>query len=222
MRDFSLREHEELLKALHAAVVVGNIKGARKKADEAISRGISANLVLERLMDAMRVVDEKYERHEYFVVDVAAAASAMREAFRIVEPHLQVETADVVGKIVIGSLKGNTQSLGKDVVAAVLRAAGFHVVDLGVDVQPSTFVDVAVREEAQIIAISVLMRETVLFLREVVDHLQQRGLKGKVKVIIGGQAVSEQTCRKYGIEAYARDAWEGVKKVKDLLRTEQT
>jgi 5-methyltetrahydrofolate--homocysteine methyltransferase len=207
-----------LLDALYDAVIVGNVQEARKIAEKTIQKGLSADVVLEKMKDAMRAVDRKYEKKEYFIVDVASAASAMREAFKILESHLQVESTHVVGKVVIGSLKGNVQGLGKDIVAATLRAAGFNVVDLGVDVLPNEFVDAAVREKAQIIAISISIGETVPLLREVVNQIRNRRLSDKVKTIIGGQAVSDETCKEYNINAYAKDAWECVKKVQQLLQ----
>jgi len=212
-----LHEVKEILDALYNAVILGDVRKARKIAEQALDRGVSGDLALEAMTTAMRVVDEKYEKKEYFIVDVAAAASAMREAFKVFEPHLQVKPIEFEGKVVIGSLKGNIQSLGKDIVVATLRAAGFQVVDLGADVPPDAFVDAAVREEARIIAISVTVDETVPFLRDVVDCLRQRKLTGKVKIVIGGPAVSEQTLKEYGIDAYAKDAWDCVKKVRDLF-----
>lgn len=208
---------KEILDALYNAVVRGEVPKARKIAVQALDRGISADLALETMTTAMRAVDEKYEKKEYFIVDVAAAASAMREAFKVFEPYLQVKPIEVEGKVVIGLLKGNTQSLGKDIVTATLRAAGFQVVDLGANVPPDSFVDAAVREEARIIGISVAVDETVPFLRDVVDCLRRRKLRDKIKIVIGGQAVSEQTLEEYGIDAYAKDAWDCVKKVRGLL-----
>ena len=212
-----MHEVKEIFDALYNAVVLGDVRKARKIAEQALDRGVSGDLALEAMTTAMRVVDEKYEKKEYFIVDVAAAASAMREAFKVFEPHLQVKPIEFEGKVVIGSLKGNIQSLGKDIVVATLRVAGFQVVDLGADVPPDAFVDAAVREEARIIAISVTVDETVPFLRDVVDCLRQRKLTGKVKIVIGGPAVSEQTLKEYGIDAYAKDAWDCVKKVRDLF-----
>lgn len=209
---------KEFLDALYDAVIAGNVQKARKIAEHVVQSGLSVNVALEKMKEAMRVVDEKYEKKEYFIVDVASSASAMREAFKILEPHLQVDSAKVVGKIVIGSLKGNVQGLGKDIVAATLRAAGLHVVDLGVNISPNAFVDAAVREKAQIIAISISIEETVPLLKEVVDMIQKRRLSDKVKTIIGGQAVSEKTCKDYDIDAYTKDAWDCVKKVQQLLK----
>jgi len=213
-----MRGEKEILEALYKAVVAGNVQEARKIAEQAVKRGLSANVALEKMKDAMRTVDKKYEKKEYFIVDVASAASAMREAFKILEPHLQVESAKVAGKVVIGSLKGNVQGLGKDIVAAMLRAAGLDVVDLGVDVSPNTFVDAAVREKAQIIAISISIEETVPLLKEVVSQIRKRRLSDKIKTVIGGQAVSEKTREQYEIDAYAKDAWECVKKAQKLLK----
>ena len=123
-----------------------------------------------------------------------------------------------VSPIVIGLLKGNTRGLGKDMVAATLRADGFRVVDLGVDVSPEEFVDVAVIEKARIIAISISVNETVPFLGDVVENLKQRKLRDRVKIVVGGQAVSGQTYTEYEVDAYAKDARDCVKKVRQLLR----
>ena len=128
----------------------------------------------------------------------------------------------IVGKVIIGSLKGNKQGLGKDIVAATLRAAGFQVVDLGVDVSPERFVDVVVQEKARIIGISISVDETVLFLRDVVNNLKRRKLRDKVGIVVGGQAVSERTCKEYGVDAHAKDALDCVKKVRRLLKLQKT
>jgi len=212
-----LNEAEELLDELSNAVVLGDVHKARKIAEQVVNRGISTSDAIEKLTEAMQVADKKYERKECSVMDIVAAASAMREAFKVFEPHLQVKSAQVAGKIVIGSLKGNIQGMGKDIVAATLRTAGFQVVDLDVNVPPETFVDAATQEEAQIIAVSISIDETVPFLKELVSCLQQRKARGKVKIVVGGRAVSEKTCSEYGVDAYAKDAWDCVKKVKGLL-----
>ena len=208
---------KELLEDLRNAVIVGDVRKARRIAEQVINRGLSTNMALQKLIEAMEIVDKKYQRKEYFIVDVAAAASAMREAFRVLEPHLQVEPAGMKGTIVIGSLKGNKQGIGKDIVAATLRAAGFQVKNLGVNVEPEKFVESALKENAQIIAVSITLDETVQYLGDLMKILEEKGLRDKIKVVIGGRAVSEKTCEEYGIDAYAKDAWDCVKKVKGLL-----
>ena len=207
----------KLLEELKDAVVVGNVKKAKKLAEQIVNQGIPTNTAVDVLMKAMKTVDERYVRKEYFVIDVASSASAMREAFKVFEPYLEVEPSMVKGKIVIGSLKGNIQGLGKDIVAATLQSAGFQVVNLGVDVAPEDFVKAAVREKAQVIGISVSMEETIPYLKDLVDILGREGLRGKIKVIIGGNAVSEKTRKEYSLDAYAVDAQEALRKVKALL-----
>lgn len=206
-----------LLNELSDAVVAGDVQKARRIAERVISKGMSASAAVDKMTEAMRIVDKKYERKEYFTVDVAAASTAMREAFKVLESYLKVKPVSICGKVVIGSLKGNIQGLGKDIVAAALRSAGFQVVDLGVNVSPEAFVDSAVREKAEAIAISVSVNETVPYLKHIVDILRRKKLADSVKTIIGGRAVSEATCRVYGIDAYAKDAWDCVKKLRDLL-----
>ena len=206
-----------VLEELKDAVVVGNVKKTKKIAEQTIELGIPVNTTLDTLMKAMKVVDGRYIRKEYFVIDVASSASAMREAFKILQPHLEVEPAMVRGTIIIGSLKGNSQGLGKDIVAATLLSAGFRVVNLGVDIDPKDFVKAAIHEKAQIIAISVSMEETIPYLKDVVDTLKKEGLRDQVKVLIGGNAVSENTCTDYGLDAFAVDAQVALQKAKALL-----
>jgi len=218
MRVSRLPESKEtLLQSLFDAVVAGDVQKARKLAEQLVNQGVSASVVLDKMMEAMRAVDTKYMKKEYFTVDVAAASTAMREAFKVLEPHLKVKPANMAGKVVIGSLKGNIQGLGKDIVAAALRSAGFEVIDLGVNVSPENFVTTAEKEGAQIIAVSVSVDETVPFLKDLTSLLHQKNLDNKVKTVIGGRAVSERTSKECGINAYAKDAWDCVKKVRELL-----
>lgn len=208
---------KRILEELQDAVVVGNVKKAKRIAEQITNLGIPVNTGVDVLMKAMKIVDQRYERKEYFVVDVASSASAMREAFKILEPYIEVEPTLVNGKIIIGSLKGNAQGLGKDIVAASLQSAGFRVINLGVDISPEEFVKAAIREEAQIIAISISMEETIPYLKDVKTILKQEKLESKVKVVIGGNAASNDVSEEYGLDAYAIDAQECVKKVKALL-----
>jgi methylmalonyl-CoA mutase cobalamin-binding domain/chain len=121
------------------------------------------------------------------------------------------------GRVVIGSLKGNTYGLGKDIVADALSSAGFEVIDLGVDVPPEAFVDTAIKKKANVIAISISADETIPFLKEVVEILNKKNMRDAVKIVIGGNAASEKTRMDYAVDAYAKDAQDCVKKVEKLL-----
>lgn len=211
-----LSRSKALLEELSDAVVSGNVQKARRYAERVINENVPASSAIDKMMEAMRIVDRKYERKEYFTVDVAAASTAMREAFKVIEPYMKANRSEVTGKIVIGSLKGNIQGLGKDIVAGALRSAGFQVTDLGVNVEPADFVEAAARENAEVVAVSVSVDETVPYLGDIVSILHRRKLN-KVKTIVGGRAVSEEKRKQQGIDAYATDAWECVKKVRELL-----
>jgi methylmalonyl-CoA mutase cobalamin-binding domain/chain len=207
-----------LLEQLRDAVVSGSLRKARRIAEQiTIQRPALAKEAIDKTIEAMETVDMKYQLKQCSVTDVIAAASAMREVFKILEPHLEIVKTEVKGRVIIGLLKGNMQGLGKDIVAAALRAAGFQVYDLGEDVPPETFVEKAVQEEADIIAVSITFSDTAKHLKKLMEELENRGLRGKIKVVIGGKGVSEETCREYSIEAYAVDAWDCIKKVEGLL-----
>ena len=198
--------------------MAGDVRGAEDLAQQIIGEGIQISEAMDMLMEAMKAVDVKYESREYFVIDVAAAAAAMRKAFKIFKPYLEVQPSMVKGRIVIGSLKGNIQSIGKDIVSATLQSAGFEVVDLGEDVSPERFVKAAVREKAQIIAVSVSMEETIPYLEDLAKSLKKEELRNHVRVIIGGNAVSDKIRADYDLDAYAANAQECVEKVEALLR----
>ncbi|MCK4223326.1 cobalamin-dependent protein [Candidatus Bathyarchaeota archaeon] len=208
---------KRIIEELKDAVVVGNVKKAKRIAEQIVKLDMPVNAGVNMLMKAMKIVDQRYERKEYFVVDVASSASAMKEAFKVLEPYIEVEPTLVKGKIIIGSLKGNVQGLGKDIVAATLQSAGFRVINLGVDISPEEFVNAAIREEAQIIAISIAMEETIPYLKDVKTILKQEKLENKIRIVIGGNAVSNDVSEEYELDAYAVDAQECVKKVKALL-----
>jgi methylmalonyl-CoA mutase cobalamin-binding domain/chain len=206
-----------MLDELKDSVVVGNSRKAQRIAELLINKGISANKAVNKLVEAMKTVDERYERKDYFVIDVASAASAMRVSFKILEPYLEVEPSMAKGRVVIGSLKGNVQGLGKDIIAATLQSAGFLVRNLGVNVAPEDFVKAAHSETAEIIAVSIAMEETTRFLKDLVDVLNREKLRDKIKVVIGGNAASQEIRDTYGLDAYAVDAQDCLRKVKTLL-----
>jgi dimethylamine corrinoid protein len=156
-------------------------------------------------------------RRKSTAIDVAATTSAVKEGFNLLRPPLKVKVAKMKAKIVIGSLRGNVQGLGKDIVATALKSAGFEVVDLGMDVPPSAFVDTAVREKADVIAVSISTQKTIPFLKEIIEALRRRNLRDNLKIVIGGNAVSEKTREECSVDAYAKDASDCVKKVDALL-----
>jgi len=205
------------LDELYQAVLEGDGRRARKQAEEIVREKTSSNKALEKMKKALAAADAKFTQKEYVSADVAASFNAMQSALKILEPHLRVKPAGFGGKIVIGALKGNLHGLGKDIVAAALRSAGFHVVDLGVDVSPEAFATAIEREKAQVAAVSVSVVDTLPFLKELVDLLNRKNLRSKAKLVVGGRAASNAIAKKYGIDSYVKDEWDCVKKVTKLL-----
>jgi methanogenic corrinoid protein MtbC1 len=214
---FVSKAKKPILDELYDAVVKGDIEKTQKLAHKSLKEGVSANAALEKMKSALQAVDAQFMRKKLFSADVASSFNAMQAAFKVLKPHLKVKPVDLGGKVVIGALKGNIQGLGKDIVAAALKSAGFQVTDLGIDVSPKAFVAAAEKKKAQVIAVSVSVADTVPFLKELVGILRRKKLFGKVKTVIGGRAVSEEIAKKYGIDAYVRDEWDCVRKVRELL-----
>lgn len=211
------KSEESILDELYQAVCEGDSKKARRQAEAVVEKGVSPNLALKKMKKALTDADAKFMRKECLSADVAESFNAMQAAFKIIEPHLKAEPKGFKGNVIIGTLKGNLQGLGKDIVAAALRSAGFQVVDLGLDVSPEDFVNAAEKEKAHVIAVSVSVSETVPFLKDLVELLKKKKLRDQVKLIVGGRAVSNATVEKYGVDAYVQDEWECVKKVRELL-----
>jgi len=205
------------LAQLKTAIVKGQGPTAVAIAEEAIARSISADSMIKTIHESMTEVDELYRSHEYFMSEVASSAAVAEEIFKTIERTLKARTGRPIGTIVIGSARGNIQTLGKNIVAAMLRASGFTVVDLGADVSPPRFVEEAEKTKADIIAVSLTIEETLPSLQDLKQEIRRKGLEGKVKVMIGGKAVSEEVKDRFQFDAYARDGAESVIKAKDLV-----
>jgi len=211
-------DEKDILRKLAEDVILCNPEGAREDAKRAIELGISAyEAIDEGLIKGMTVVGEKYESKEYFVPDLMAATAALNAAFEVLKPYLKVERAEVTGKVVIGCIKGNIQDIGKNIVAIMLTMTGFKVYDVGPDVPPVKFIDAAKELNADIIAVSVTMLETIPYLRELENGLRKAGIRDNVKLLVGGKALSEDVAKDVGADAYGKDAREAVEKAIMLL-----
>ncbi len=185
---------------------------------EAVAEKISAVTILnEGLIAAMGVVGEKFKAHEIFLPDVLLAAKAMYAGMEELKPLLVEEKAPTRGKVVIGSVQGDLHDIGKNLVGIMLKGAGYDVIDLGHDVSPENFVDTAEREEARVIGMSALLTTTMANMRKTVDLLKERGLDGRVLVIVGGAPLSNDYAESIGADAYAFDAASALDRVKDMI-----
>jgi corrinoid protein of di/trimethylamine methyltransferase len=212
---------EELFKRMANAVVEGDKEAAEAVAREALGFGIDPLEAINKgFTPGMDVVGELYSTGEYFLPDLILGGEAMKAALAVLEPALQAsgQQRKVLGVVVLGTVKGDIHEIGKALVGSMLSANGFLVHDLGIDVEASTFVDKAREFNADIVALSALLTTTMLRQREVIEHLAEAGLRGRVKVMVGGCPVTQEWAEQIGAEGYAEDAAGAVGVAKRLVR----
>jgi 5-methyltetrahydrofolate--homocysteine methyltransferase len=162
------------------------------------------------------VVGERFENKEYFVPEVLVSARAMHESMEVLRPLLEESGVEPLARVAMGTVKGDLHDIGKDIVSIVLTGAGFEVVSLGADVPSEKFVEAAAGG-AGVVGMSSLLTTTRPRMADVIRLLDQRGLRGSVKVIIGGAAVTEAFAAEIGADGYGADAAQAVRLVKSLL-----
>lgn len=215
-----MSSREEILKKLAEAVVNGDVELAKCMAEEALRAGIEPWVAIQQgLAAGMKIVGDKYEAKEYFLPEVLMSADAMYAGLDVLLPHLKAEEAGIRGKIVIGVVEGDIHDIGKNIVKAMLTAAGFEVIDAGRDVPVGKFVELVEKEGAHVLGMSTMMTPTLISMKRVEDILKERGLKDRVKTIIGGGTVTEEYKERIGSDAYGKDAVEAVDKVKMLIQS---
>ena len=209
---------EPLIKEVYTNVLEGEANVVKEKVQAALDAGIKAPVILnEGLIAAMREVGRLFEEGEYFVPEMLIAARAMQDGLALLKPYLKELDVKSVGKVLVGTVKGDLHDIGKNLVAMMLEGAGFEIVDLGIDVPPERFVD-AVREQgAQIVALSALLTTTMPAMKATIEALTAAGLRGQVKVLIGGAPVTENYAAQIGADGYAPDASRAVATAKSLI-----
>lgn len=199
-------------------VVKGNSASVADLTNKALSQDISSGEILNKgLVAGMSVVSEKFKNNEIFIPEVLISARAMNSGLEILKPLLAESEVESKGKVVIGTVKGDLHDIGKNIVAMLLRGAGFDVIDLGADVSKEKFVEFAKKEKADIIGMSALLTTTMLYMKETIDALQEAGLRQNVKVIIGGAPVTDAYASQIQADGYAPDAASAVDLSKALL-----
>jgi 5-methyltetrahydrofolate--homocysteine methyltransferase len=207
-----------MIKELSETLETGDAERVAELTKQALASGIPAAIVLNQsLILGMNRIGEKFKNREIFLPDVLLAAKAMYAGLDLLKPHLVRDGIPVRGRVVIGSIQGDLHDIGKNLVAIMLKGAGFEIFDLGNDVAPEKFVAAAQRENAQVIGMSALLTTTMPGMKKVMDLLKEKGLAGQVKVIIGGAPVTDEFRREIGADAYGYDAANAVDKVKQLV-----
>ncbi|MBM3469190.1 MAG: cobalamin-binding protein [Armatimonadetes bacterium] len=210
----------QALSGLHDAVCNGSFRGIEGLVQEALDAGHTALEILNlALAKGLEEAGARFERGEHFLPNLMMAAKAMSSAMAVIQGRLATEGAALVsgGTFVIGTIQGDIHSIGKEIVAAMLEASGFRVVDLGVDVKPQAFVDRAVEHSADIIGISALMTTTMTHQQKVIEILKEQGLRDRFRVIVGGAPATASWAQRIGADDFATDAVSGVRKARRFV-----
>jgi 5-methyltetrahydrofolate--homocysteine methyltransferase len=191
---------------LRQAVLNGDAAAAASLVAEGLAEGIAPQTLLDDgLIAAMGEAGRLFEAGEYFVPELLVAARAMKAAMTVLDPLLARQGRASAGRIAIGTVAGDLHDIGKNLVATMLRGAGFDVDDLGVDVTPGKFVQAA-RAGAHVIGVSALLTTTMISMRAVVDALEEAGLRDRVKVMVGGAPVTPEYAEVIGADGFSDNA----------------
>jgi len=206
------------LQALADNIIKGKKNPAVELTQQAIAEGVAPqNIVNDGLIAGMAVVGEKFKKNEFYVPEVLIAARAMKECMVLLKPLMAASGMKPVGTVVIGTVKGDLHDIGKNLVAMMLQGNGFEVVDMGVDVSPEKFIDAVKQSKAELIALSALLTTTMPGMKQMVDALEAAGIRGTVKVMIGGAPVTQKFSDEVGADGYAPDAASAVDLAKSLM-----
>lgn len=207
-----------MLEQLRQAVIDGDVSLAKERTQAGLADGVDpVKLVNEALIPAMNKVAELWNEGEYFLSDVILCANAFSGSMDLITPVLSASDSKNNGKIMIGVVEGDMHDLGKNIVVAMLRANGFEVIDLGVDVPQKVFIEKVREEKPDILGIGAYMSTTMVQLKQNIDALESEGLRDGLKIIVGGVCVTEKAAKDAGADGWGRDALYTVDLAKKLL-----
>ena len=204
------------MSAISEALQKGKADEVKNLVNQAVEAKIDVKKILEEgLISGMDVIGGRFKRNEIYIPEVLIAARAMHAGMSVLEPLLAAAGVKMIGKLAIGTVKGDLHDIGKNLVAMMYKGAGFEVVDLGVDVAPDKFVQ-ASDDGAQLLGLSALLTTTMVQMKGVVESLKEKG--SKAKVIVGGAPVTQNYADEIGAAGYAADAASAVEIGKSLLK----
>lgn len=204
------------LQALADAVIRGDQNTAVEITKAALSEGVAAKSILdEGLIAGMDVIGGRFKKNEVYIPEVLIAARAMKMAMEVLEPELAKEGVEPVGKFIIGTVQGDLHDIGKNLVAMMMKGAGFEVIDLGVDIGPEKFVEQAKASQAQLIGMSALLTTTMPAMEKTIAALKEAGITAKI--VVGGAPVTQDYAERIGADGYAADAASAVDTAKTLV-----
>ena len=192
---------------LAQSIIDGDLDTTLEEVQRSLAEGVSPQVMMEEhLIRAMSEVGRLFEEGEYFVPELMISARAMQAAMKILNPLLAGSGVQKIGRVVIGTVKGDFHDIGKNLVAAMLEGGGFEVVDLGVDVSPEKFAEAARQQPGTVVAMSALLTTTMPQMKNVIDRMEAEGLRSTSKVMIGGAPVTDEFAKKIGADGYSDNA----------------
>ena len=195
------------LKKLYESVVSGDAKTTQAITQQALAEGVDPLvLVNEHMVPAMDEVGRRFEANEYYVPELLISARAMKASLELIRPLLVARGDKPVGRVAIGTVKGDLHDIGKNLVASLLEGGGIEVIDLGVNVSPEKFIETVNSRQANIVAMSALLTTTMPAMKTTIDALKQAGVRDKVKVLIGGAPITQKYADEIGADGYSENA----------------
>lgn len=195
------------LKDLHEAVLNGDAKAAKAITEQALAAGHEPlKLVQDYMMPAMDEVGRRFECNEYFVPELLLSARAMKAALELLRPLLAAKGNQPVGRVALGTVKGDLHDIGKNLVGAMLEGGGYEVIDLGVNVTPEQFIAAIKDKQVNIVAMSALLTTTMPSMKSTIDALKQAGVRDQVKIIVGGAPITQIFADAIGADGFSESA----------------
>lgn len=206
------------LDKLFDSIVAGKLEPAVEVSNQIVAENIDIPSVINQYMiKAMEEIGTRFQNKQAYVPELLMAARAMKGALDVLKPHMKGEEVSSVGKIVIGTVFGDLHDIGKNLVASMFEGCGFEVINLGVNVPVTKFIDVVKTEKPDILCLSALLTTTMNNMKVVIETLEKEGLRDQVKVMVGGAPLNEVFANQIGADAYTPDANAAVIKAKELL-----
>jgi len=203
---------------IYEGILKGNMKAVQDATTAGLGEGVAAGELLnEAMIPAMAEVGRLFEANEYYVPEMLIAARAMKAGLAILRPALVEEDVKPLGKVALGTVKGDLHDIGKNLVGIMIEGAGFEIIDLGVDVAPEAFVDAVRNQGADLVGLSALLTTTMPSMKTTIEAFKEAGLRDQVKIIIGGAPVTQRYADEVGADGYGRDAASAANLAKDLL-----
>ncbi len=209
----------QVLQDISTNLQAGKAKVVQELVQQALDADIPVKDILEHgLLHGMSIIGDKFKNNEVFVPEVLIAARAMNRGMELLKPYFAQSGVESKGRVCIGTVQGDLHDIGKNLVKMMLEGKGFEVIDLGTDVAPETFIQTAKEQGCQIICLSALLTTTMAAMQKVVQAAEEAGIRGQVKIMVGGAPVTDAFRKDIGADAYAADAASAADMALELIK----